>query len=261
MTTLLRVSLVQTATRWEDPAANHADIDSLTADLAGQSDVVVLPEMFATGFSMQPERLAEPPLGPTVQWMQRLAKRLDAAVVGSVITVDGGSHYNRLHWVQPDGQAATYDKRHLFRMGGEDRHYAAGQQALVVDWRGVRIAPLVCYDLRFPVWSRRRDGQDYDVLLYIASWPAARRHAWRSLLVARAIENQSFVVGVNRTGADGNDVPHAGDSVVHDFLGEPLVELGSAAGVATTQLDLSALAAFRTRFPAQLDADRFTLEP
>ncbi len=261
MNATLRISLVQAATRWEDPAANHADIDQLTANLAGETDLVVLPEMFATGFSMQPERLAEPPLGPTVQWMQQLAKRLDAAVVGSVITVDAGKHYNRLHWVQPDGQVATYDKRHLFRMGGEDRHYAAGQQALVVDWRGVRIAPLVCYDLRFPVWSRRRDGQDYGVLLYIASWPAARRHAWRSLLVARAIENQSFVVGVNRTGADGNDVPHAGDSVVHDFLGEPLVELGSAAGIATTQLDLAALAAFRTRFPAQLDADRFTLQP
>lgn len=261
MSAALRVSLVQAATHWESPAANHADIDQLTATLAGRTDVIVLPEMFATGFSMQPERLAEPVMGPTVQWMQQLARRRDAAVVGSVITIDEDRHYNRLHWVQPDGTVATYDKRHLFRMGGEDRHYAAGQQSLVVEWRGFRIAPLVCYDLRFPVWSRRRETQDYDVLLYIASWPAARRHAWRSLLVARAIENQAFVIGVNRTGEDGNGVPHAGDSVVHDFLGEPLVELGSAAGVATTQLDLAALAAFRTRFPAQLDADRFTLAP
>lgn len=261
MSTSLRVSLVQVATRWEDPSANHADIERLTETLAGRTDVVVLPEMFATGFSMQPERLAEPVMGPTAQWMQQQARRLDAAVVGSIITVDSGRHYNRLHWVQPDGVVATYDKRHLFRMGGEDRHYAPGRQALVVDWRGLRIAPLVCYDLRFPVWSRRREGQDYDALIYIASWPSARRHAWRSLLVARAIENQSFVIGVNRTGEDGNGVPHAGDSVVHDFLGEPLVELGSATGVATTVLELDALQAFRKRFPAQLDADRFTLEP
>ena len=261
MSTSLRVSLVQAATRWEDPAGNQADIEQLTVDLAGRTDVVVLPEMFATGFSMQPDRLAEPPMGPTAQWMQRQAKRLDAAVVGSIITREGDGHFNRLHWVQPDGSVATYDKRHLFRMGGEDRHYAPGREALVVAWRGFRILPLVCYDLRFPVWSRRREAQDYDTLLYIASWPAARRHAWRSLLVARAIENQSFVIGVNRTGADGNGLPHAGDSVVHDFLGEPLVELGSAAGVATTMLELDALQAFRKRFPAQLDADRFTLEP
>ncbi|MEY4762673.1 MAG: hypothetical protein RLZZ200_2529 [Pseudomonadota bacterium] len=261
MTPALRVSLVQAATHWEDADANRRDIERLTAGLQGSSDVVVLPEMFATGFSMQPERLAEPVMGPTAEWMVGLAGRLDAAVVGSIITQEGGRHFNRLHWVRPDGAVSTYDKRHLFRMGGEDRHYEAGQRALVVDLRGFRIAPLVCYDLRFPVWSRRREDLDYDVLLYIASWPAARRHAWRSLLVARSIENQAYVIGVNRTGADGKGVPHAGDSVVQDPLGEPLLELGSAAGVATTSLDLGALQAFRRRFPAQLDADRFTLLP
>lgn len=256
----LRVSLVQANTIWEDPAANRAAIEAMTSGLVGAADVVVLPEMFATGFSMQPERLAEPPNGPTLQWMQQLARRLDAAVVGSVITHEAGCHYNRLHWVMPDGSTRCYDKRHLFRMGGEDRHYAPGTTPLVVEWRGFRIAPLVCYDLRFPVWSRRRVGHDYDALLYIASWPAPRRHAWRSLLVARAIENQAYVIGVNRVGADGNGIPHAGDSVVHDFLGQPLVELDERAGVAGVALDRDALQAFRERFPAHLDADRFTLD-
>jgi predicted amidohydrolase len=257
----LRVSLVQADTVWEDATANRAALEAMTRDLAGATDLVVLPEMFATGFSMEPERLAEPPLGPTLQWMAALAAQRDAAVVGSVITCEQDRYYNRLYWVTPDGMARHYDKRHLFRMGGEDRHYAPGEAGLVLDWRGFRIAPLVCYDLRFPVWSRRRAGYDYDALLYIASWPAPRRHAWRSLLVARAIENQSFVIGVNRTGEDGNGVPHAGDSVVHDFLGQPLVELDGRAAVATVTLDRAALASFRERFPAQLDADRFTLLP
>ena len=259
MSPSLRVSLVQADTVWEDPVANRRALEAATAGLAGGTDLIVLPEMFATGFSMQPERLAEDPDGQTAQWMSGVAHRLDAAVTGSVITREGGRHFNRLYWATPDGALVHYDKRHLFRMGGEDQHYAAGDQGLVVAWRGFRVAPQVCYDLRFPVWSRRRSGYDYDLLLYVASWPAARRHAWRSLLVARAIENQCYVAGVNRVGPDGKGTSHAGDSVVHDFLGQPLVELGAAAGLATVALDGAALDAFRDRFPAQLDADRFTL--
>ena len=259
MSRSLRVSLVQADTVWEDPAANRRALETATAGLAGGTDLVVLPEMFATGFSMQPERLAEDPDGPTAQWMSIVARRLDAAVTGSVITRDSGRHFNRLYWASPDGALLHYDKRHLFRMGGEDQHYAAGAEGLIVAWRGFRVAPQVCYDLRFPVWSRRRSGYDYDLLLYVASWPAARRHAWRSLLVARAIENQCYVAGVNRVGPDGRGTAHAGDSVVHDFLGQPLVELGAGAEVATVALDGGALDAFRDRFPAQLDADRFTL--
>jgi omega-amidase len=255
----LRVALVQADTVWEDPVANQRALEAATAGLQGGADVVVLPEMFPTGFSMQPERLAEPPGGASVQWMKALARRLDAAVTGSIITCEDGHHFNRLYWVMPDGALVHYDKRHLFRMGGEDRHYAPGAAGLVIGWRGFRIAPLVCYDLRFPVWSRRRSGYDYDVLLYVASWPAARRHAWRSLLVARAIENQCYVVAVNRVGLDGHGTAHAGDSVAHDYLGMPLAELGAEAAVATAALDRSALDAFRDRFPAQLDADRFTL--
>jgi omega-amidase len=259
MSAPLRVSLVQADTVWESPAANRRALEAATAGLAGGTDLVVLPEMFPTGFSMQPERLAEEADGQSVQWMSALARRLDAAVTGSLITRVDGRHYNRLYWATPDGALVHYDKRHLFRMGGEDRHYAPGMDGLVVAWRGFRVAPLVCYDLRFPVWSRRRSGYDYDVLLYVASWPAPRRHAWRSLLVARAIENQCYVVAVNRVGPDGTGASHAGDSVVHDFLGQPLVELGAEAAVASAALDRPALDAFRDRFPAQLDADRFTL--
>jgi omega-amidase len=261
MSAPLRVSLIQHDSIWENAPANRHTIESLTANLVGATDVVVLPEMFATGFSMQPERLAEEPRGETARWMLGLSRRLDAAVTGSVITREGGHNYNRLLWALPDGTLRHYDKRHLFRMAGEDHHYAAGADALVISWRGFRIAPLVCYDLRFPVWSRRRSSYDYDVLVYIASWPAVRRHAWRSLLVARAIENQSYVIGVNRVGRDGHDTSHAGDSVAHDFLGQTLVELGAEAAVATVALDRPTLDAFRDRFPAQLDADRFTLAP
>jgi predicted amidohydrolase len=251
MTAPLRVSLIQHDTVWEDPVANRHALTAVTAGLAGATDVVVLPEMFSTGFSMEPERLAEEANGDTAHWMLQLSR--------TVITREGGRFYNRLYWATPDGLLAHYDKRHLFRMGAEDRHYAAGTQPVVVTWRGFRIAPLVCYDLRFPVWSRRRSGYDYDVLLYVASWPAARRHAWRSLLVARAIENQCYVVGVNRVGRDGHGTGHAGDSVVQNFLGEPLLELGAEAAVASVALDRPTLDAFRDRFPAQLDADRFTL--
>ena len=260
MNPALRVTLVQPDTAWEDPAANLRQVESGVERLAGRTDVLVLPEMFSTGFSMQPERLAEDAGGPTAQWMSALSRRLDAAVTGSVITRVPGGYANRLVWATPDGERTHYDKRHLFRMRAEDKHYVGGSESVVLEWRGFRVAPLVCYDLRFPVWSRRRNGYDYDVLLYVASWPAVRRYAWRSLLVARAIENQSYLVGVNRTGLDGNGVAHGGDSVVHDFLGQPLLELGAEPGVATVELPRAALVAFRERFPAHLDADRFTLQ-
>lgn len=257
----LRVSLLQLDTVWEDPAANRREIEAQVANLAGLTDLVVLPEMFTTGFSMQPERVAEDADGESAAWMSALARRLDAAVTGSLVTRQAGAYFNRLVWATPNGLRSHYDKRHLFRMGGEPLHYQGGSEPVLVPWRGFKIAPLICYDLRFPVWSRRRPGYDYDLLLYVASWPAVRRHAWRSLLVARAIENQSYVVGVNRTGTDGKGLAHAGDSVVHDFLGQPLAELGAAPGVVTVALQRSALGEFRDRFPAQLDADRFTLLP
>ena len=256
----LRLALLQADLLWQDAAANRAAFDLRLAALQpGATDLVILPEMFSTGFSMQPGDLAEPVDGPTARWLRDWAARLDAAVVGSVMTRDAGRSVNRLWFATPDGALSHYDKRHLFRMAGEHEHYAAGAQGLVVEFRGWRIAPLVCYDLRFPVWSRRRPGYDYDLLLYVANWPARRAYAWRQLLIARAIENQCYVAGVNRVGADGNGIAHDGDSAVHDFLGMPLATLGGASSTGQVALDPAALAEFRERFPAHLDADRFEL--
>ena len=256
----LKVTLVQAALRWQNPAGNRAAFDATLGTIAaGTTDLVILPEMFTTGFAIDGGVPAEPSAGPTLEWLRGWARRLDAAVTGSVATLEGGRRYNRLWFVAPDGSARYYDKRHLFRMAGEHEHFAPGHAGLVVTFRGWRIAPLVCYDLRFPVWSRRRPDYDYDLLLYVANWPARRAFAWRQLLIARAIENQSYVAGVNRIGADGKGIDHEGESALHDFLGAPLAALGHDAAVTTAVLDETALAAFRERFPAHLDADRFEL--
>jgi omega-amidase len=257
----LRVALVQQPLVWHDPGANRAHFDSLLAPLAGNTDLVVLPEMFTTGFSMEVEQFAEETGGPTSRWLQQKARDLRAAVTGSVMTKDGAHYYNRMFWSEPGKPLRHYDKRHLFRMAKEHQSFTPGEDVLSVEWRGFRICPLVCYDLRFPVFSRRRPELDYDVLVYSANWPAPRQAAWRALLKARAIENLSFVIGVNRVGTDGKDLPYAGGSVAHDFLGEPLAALGSEPAVVNVELDLAALRAFRERFPAHLDADRFTLDP
>jgi predicted amidohydrolase len=213
--------------------------------------------MFTTGFSMQAAELAEDMEGPSVEWLRTMAARLGAVVAGSLIVADGG-YRNRLLWARPDGTLAAYDKRHLFRMAREHEHYTAGEERVVVDLYGWRVLPLVCYDLRFPVWSRSRD--DYDLALYVANWPAARRYAWSTLLRARAIENLCYVVGVNRVGADGAGIDYAGDSVALDPRGRPLAELGDAAVVTQVTLSADALREHRRRFPAHLDADAFRLE-
>ena len=257
----LRVSLVQADLDWQDPVSNRARFDARLGAMApGSADLVVLPEMFTTGFSMDSAALAEPAGGATAQWLQSWSRRLGAAVTGSVMTRDGDRFVNRLWFATPEGELHRYDKRHLFRMAGEHEHFAAGGESLVVPFRGWRIAPLVCYDLRFPVWSRRRAGFDYDLLVYVANWPARRAYAWRQLLIARAIENQCYVVGVNRVGSDGNGIAHDGDSAAHDFLGMPVATLGGAPAATMATLDLAALREFRERFPAHLDADRFSLE-
>jgi omega-amidase len=256
----LRVTLVQQSLKWEAPEANLASFEELLAPLEGTTDLVVLPEMFTTGFSMNAEALAEPADGRSASWLGSMARRLGAAVTGSLITSDSGQRYNRLHWATPDGKIVHYDKRHLFRLSGEHERYTPGRAARIVEWRGFRVCPLVCYDLRFPVFSRRTASLDYDVLVYVANWPKPRVDAWSTLLKARAMENQAYVVGVNRIGDDGNGMPHTGQSAAVDFLGRPLVEAGSEPGVLTTELDLRLLREFRERFPAHLDADRFTLE-
>ena len=255
----LRVTLVQQTLAWHDPVANRTHLDALLAPLAKNTDLIVLPEMFTTGFSMEVEQLAEPVNGPTSQWLAAKALALNAAITGSLITKDGEHYYNRMLWAAPDAPVRHYDKRHLFRMANEHHHFTPGGEPMVAEWRGFRICPLVCYDLRFPVYSRRRPELEYDVLLYIASWPGVRRKAWQALLKARAIENLAFVVGVNRIGRDGNDITYSGDSIVHDYLGDCLAELGGESAVTTVEIDGNALQAFRERFPAHLDADRFTL--
>jgi predicted amidohydrolase len=256
----LRVTLVQQPLVWHDAAANRAHFDALLAPVAGHADVIVLPEMFTTGFSMDVEQVAEGAGGPTSAWLQQKARDLRAAITGSVMTKDGAHFFNRMFWAEPDGSLRHYDKRHLFRMANEHQRFTPGNAPLTVLWRGFRICLQVCYDLRFPVFSRRRPELEYDVLIYSANWPAPRRQAWQALLRARAIENLSYVVGVNRVGTDGKELPYAGDSVVHDYLGETLAQLGSEPAVVTVELDIAALRAFRERFPAHLDADRFTLE-
>ncbi len=262
----LRVTLVQLDTRWHEPERNRTRIRGLLAGHRGQTDLVVLPETFTTGFSNAAVGTAEPPDGPTTAWIRALSLALDAAVTGSIQCRADGGVYNRLLFATPDGAVSHYDKRHLFRMGREHEHYAAGRDRLVVEHRGWRIRPLVCYDLRFPVFSRNRADPardaalEYDLLLYVANWPAPRHEAWRTLLRARAIENLCFTIGVNRAGTDGNGVPHLGGSAVVDPTGRTLVEADAQERVDDAVLSLDALRDHRRRFPAHLDADRFTIE-
>lgn len=255
----LRVTMVQTALAWEDPASNRRELAARFRGLAGHSDLIVLPEMFPTGFSMDAGRLAEEMAGPTVGWLREEAAALGCVIAGSLIIRDGDRHYNRLVWARPDGTLEAYDKRHLFRMAREHDHYVAGTRRLTVEIKGWRVCPMVCYDLRFPVWCRNRG--DYDLLVYVANWPARRAHAWATLLRARAIENLCYVVGVNRVGSDGNGATYAGDSVALDFVGQPVSGDGGGERIETAVLDRVSLAAFRAAFPAHLDADSFELGP
>lgn len=254
-----RVSIVQQPLAWHDAPANRANFAAVMGPLAGATDLVALPEMFTSGFTMKPETYAEPADGETTAWLREQARSLDAMVGGSVAIEDQGRHHNRFLLAAPDGTVYHYDKRHLFSMGGEHRHYCPGTRAQLVEWRGARICPFVCYDLRFPVFSRRRPGLDYDLVLFVASWPDPRREHWVTLLRARAIENLAFCAGVNRIGDDPSH-HYAGDSAVVDFMGRTLVDLGDRAAAATVTLDLPAMRAWRDRFPAHLDADAFSLD-
>ena len=255
----LDVTLIQTDLAWHDPAANRARLQKHFGGLAGKTDLIVLPEMFTTGFTMEAESVAEAANGPTVVWMREQAAALGAVVTGSIATRDGDRYYNRLVWMRPDGTHETYDKRHLFRMAHEQDHYSAGVRRLIVELKGWKMLPLVCYDLRFPVWSRNRAGDAYDVLLYVANWPERRRYAWQTLIKARAIENLSYCIAVNRVGRDGNGVNYTGDSAAIDYLGQPMMPPSEQEFATTVTHDKAALDGFRARFPAHLDADEFQL--
>lgn len=261
----MHVTLLQSDLYWHDPVANRAMLEERIFNLPEKTDLIILPEMFTTGFTMDAHAVAEPMNLTTFRWLKQMAQQTGAAVTGSYVVQEKGVYFNRLIWMQPDGQFDTYDKRHLFRMAGEDAVYTAGTRRLVKEWKGWRICPLICYDLRFPVWSRNQRTEstdfDYDLLLYVANWPAARRTAWNTLLQARAIENLSYVIGVNRVGKDGNGHPYTGDSAVIDFRGDVLFRQADTEIMHQQMLSLDELRSFRAKFPANLDADSFTLLP
>lgn len=250
----LTVTLVQDEISWQDPAANRDRYQAFFGQ-AGDTDLVVLPEMFSTGFYMEPWEKFETMEGETVAWMAESARDLGAVVTGSLIMKVAEGYVNRMIWAAPDGSMTWYDKRHLFRFGGEHHHYEAGKERIIVELAGWRIALFVCYDLRFPVWSRNRD--DYDLALYVANWPDARQHAWDSLLKARAIENQSYLVGVNRLGINPNGDDYSGGSVILDYLGMPLEDCSDRRTMASATLSAQKLTEFREYFPASLDRDDF----
>lgn len=275
----MKVTLIQTTLHWENSEKNRAHFDRLIAPVE-DTDLIVLPEMFTTGFTMDPEKNAEPAEGATLQWLKRKADEKNAVITGSVAIRENGKYYNRLFWVEPEGIVSVYNKRHLFRMAGEDLHYTPGNTKIIMPVQDWKICPMVCYDLRFPVWSRnrfsrsqqnsRKDAEssvreaagswDYDVLIYVANWPQVRSHPWKQLLVARAIENQCYVIGVNRIGKDGNGYDHSGDSVVINPRGEVIsTTKAHEESVETLMLDKNYLDEFRRIFPVGLDADDFNL--
>lgn len=254
----LAVCLIQTDIFWEDITANLASLEEKIAAIDSPVDVIVLPEMFNSGFTMN-TAVAEHMNMTTTKWMKHIALQTNALVIGSFPVNEKGSFFNRLMCVRPDCSFVHSDKRHLFRMGEENDTYTRGDSKVYVTWRGWKIFPLVCYDLRFPVWSRNSPSDPYDLLIYVASWPKRRAHAWNILLQARAIENQSYVVGINRIGNDGNGIAYQGDSIALDFLGEPLFSLGEKEEEKIVRLSKPGLANYRESFPAFLDADPFEL--
>lgn len=250
----LRVALVQGDILWENPSANRDLFEGLTGPLAGKSDLVLLPEMFTTGFTMNALRLAEEMTGETVAWMRQHAETLGAALGGSLIIAEGQKFYNRFVIAFPGGEVETCDKRHLFPLAGEDKVFSPGTEKLIFTLKGWRLSPFICYDLRFPVWLRNRHLA-CDCLLFCASWPAARHSHWEALLRARAIENLSYCIGVNRTGTDGNGVAYRGGSVAFDFAGEVMAEIDNEEAVALVNLRSDALDEYRQRYPYWRDAD------
>jgi len=272
----LNFTLIQTNLYWEDKEANLQLLEDKINAIRENTQVVILPEMFSTGFSMKPEELAEDMDGETLHWMRRIASEKKIIVTGSLMIEEDGKYFNRLIWMLPNGQYGQYDKRHLFAYAEEDKHYTAGNQRLIASVSGWKINLMVCYDLRFPVWSRQQSslqeseqtpvppgevgrGPEYDVLIYVANWPERRSIAWKTLLVARAIENQSYVIGVNRVGEDGHNIYHSGNSMVVDPLGEILYHKADEEDIFTISLEKEYLQKIREKLPFWRDADRFLI--
>ncbi len=261
----ITVSIIQSALHWEAPAQNRELFAHKIDSIDQPTDLIVLPEMFSTGFTMNPAAVAEPMEGPTMQWMKDLAEEKDCVITGSLVIEAQGSFFNRLIWMPPDGQYQVVDKKHLFSHSGEDKHYTPGGTKLIVTLKGWKIMPLICYDLRFPAWSRNQyhaeHGFDYDCLLYVANWPQARSHAWRVLMMARAIENQSYVIGLNRVGQDGNQIDYSGDSAIIDPQGENISSLMPfGEGIDTRILSSCQLNSYRQAFQPWNDWDQFEIK-
>ncbi len=284
----LTISLIQTSLFWEDKQANRHMLQQKIESVKEKTEVVILPEMFSTGFTMHPEKFAETMGGPTITWMKEIAARKKIILTGSIIIKEpnspplqeerglgGEAFYNRLIWMLPNGQYGFYDKRHLFAYAGEEEKYTAGSKRLIASVKGWKINLQICYDLRFPVWARQTpqphppapspggEGEkspvEYDILIYIANWPERRNHSWKTLLQARAIENQCYVIGVNRVGNDGNNIYHSGDSMVIDPLGEVLYHKENEEDIFTLTLDKNKLEEVRTQFPFWKDGDDFKI--
>lgn len=262
----LTITTIQTELYWEDKAGNLAMFAEKIRSISEKTEIIVLPEMFSTGFSMAPAKFAEPMDGPTVGWMKSLSAEKRAIITGSLIIEEAGKYFNRLVWMLPNGAMGYYDKRHLFAFAGEDQHYTAGNKRLIASVKGWRILLQVCYDLRFPVWSRQQQhaeqgvvAPEYELLINVANWPERRSHAWKTLLTARAIENQCFVVGLNRVGKDGAGIDHSGDSMVIDPLGTILYQKTQAGDINTITLQRSDLDDVRGKLPFLKDADAFSI--
>lgn len=253
----LKVVAIQTSLAWESIDDNLKALSSRINTIASNPDLIILPEMFSTAFSMNSTELAENMDGTAVNWMAEIAAKTHAVITGSLIIKEGDHFYNRLIWMRPDGTHSHYDKRHLFRMMDEDQHFSPGSDRIIVELGGWKICPLICYDLRFPVWSRNND--EYDCLIYVANWPEPRREAWRTLLRARAHENQAYVIGLNRVGKDANDIEFAGDSVILDPKGNVISEGLDKEALIVGSLSYQELVEFREKFPMHLDADKFSV--
>ena len=278
----LTVTLIQSNLVWEDKEANLRMFEEKIRSIKERTEMVILPEMFTTGFSMQPKLLAEKMEGSTMQWMMRMAKEFRIIITGSLIIEEGGHYYNRLIWMLPVGQYAHYDKRHLFGFAGEDEKYSIGNKRLIASVNGLKLNLQVCYDLRFPVWAsqqsfvppllekkkvsnfdafREPEHPEYDILVYVANWPEKRNHAWKTLLQARAIENQCYVIGLNRVGNDGNDIYHSGDSMIADPLGEVVYQKSHDEDIFTITLHKEKVNEIRKKFPFWKDAEHFVIVP
>ncbi len=254
----MKIALIQSSLFWENPEKNKKKLEEKINAIAGPIDLIVLPEMFTSGFTMHPNLVAEPMQGETMVWLQKLAKAKNAAITGSLVITDNGNFYNRLVFVFPSGEVQFYDKRHLFTLAGEDKKYTAGKDKVIINYLGWKICPLICYDLRFPVFAR--NSEEYDVLLYIANWPNTRINAWDALLKARAIENMCYTIGVNRIGVDANHHICNGHSKVQDYLGRAIIEPQESDGVFIATLERTSLLETRQKLGFLNDKDDFDIK-